>query len=84
MFVYKFTMPNLVSVFPRALHHRIREKRIETLLYQNLSEMLVTTLLKQCVIQVTPFQRLGLVRLRYLASLNILIDDMINLLHYEH
>ena len=28
MFVYKFTMSNLVSVFPYALRDRIREKRI--------------------------------------------------------
>ena len=28
MFVYNFTMSNLVSVFPHALRHRIREKRI--------------------------------------------------------
>ena len=28
MFVYNFTMSNLVSLFPHALRHRIREKRI--------------------------------------------------------
>ena len=28
MFVYNFTMSNLVSVFPHVLRHRIREKRI--------------------------------------------------------
>ena len=30
IFVYDFTMSNLVSVFPHALRHRIREKRIES------------------------------------------------------
>ena len=30
MFVYNFTMSNLVSVFPHALRHRIREKGIVT------------------------------------------------------
>ena len=40
MFVYDFTMSNLVSVFPHALRHRIREKRIDGisfLIWQNFS-----------------------------------------------
>ena len=32
MFVYNFTMPNLVSVLPLALRYRIWEKRIDMLL----------------------------------------------------